>query len=485
MDDALYMRLAEEFTARLHREEYSHLAGLKDTFDTESLFEEFHELFTRDAVLQRLDHRDDRVGRHLAEFAVYRYIGRRLSGLTERIANRQNAARVRVGGKALPFRQAWGMLTRVSDLETRRRIERQVAAAIDRQNADRAQRILGQREIARELGFADYCDLSAQLSGQDLHTLRDEITHLVTETDSACRRRLARALQSDGIDPEGATDADLRWVLLAPRFTDLFAHTKLLPAAEATLSGLGLSLRCAGRVRFDLEQRPKKYPRAFCSPISVPGEVHICAAPQGGWLDFLAFFHEVGHAQHFAHTDPDLPCPCRIMGDDAVAEAFACLFQSIVSEEDWLRRTLGAECIPAAFFERARILQSWHIRRYAGKITYEIELHGGGSKVADMAPRYAHLLGAAVGVRVAPEHFLFDVDDCFYSARYLRGWVFEACLHAHLRDHFGPSWYRSPEAGELLRSLWRRGKELTAEELANEFGIDYGLRPLRQTLRSP
>jgi len=151
MDDALYMRLAEEFTARLHREEYSHLAGLKDTFDTESLFEEFHELFTRDAVLQRLEHRDDRVGRHLAEFAVHRYIGRRLSGLTERIANRQNAARVRVGGEALPFRQAWGMLTRVSDLETRRRIERRVAAAIDPQNADRAQRIAGQREIAREL----------------------------------------------------------------------------------------------------------------------------------------------------------------------------------------------------------------------------------------------------------------------------------------------------------------------------------------------
>ena len=42
---------------------------------------------------------------------------------------------------------------------------------------------------------------------------------------------------------------------------------RMLPALEATLRDLGIDLASQENVHLDLEQRPGKSPRAFCSPI--------------------------------------------------------------------------------------------------------------------------------------------------------------------------------------------------------------------------
>lgn len=482
MDSAHYMRRAEEFAARLYTEERLHLSGLKDTFETEAIFDEFQDLFTHRAVLQRLEHREDRIGRYLAEFAVHNYVEQRLSHLTDRIATAQNATTVQVGDEYQPFYQALGQLTREPDRSRRLLLEEGVAAALAPQNADRAKRIAGQREIARELGFADYLVLCEELSSQPLRALGKQMAAFLDDTEPAYRSRIARALQGAGINPAEATDADLRWLLFAPRHLAAFPCEMLLPAAQATMTRLGLGDAQLDNLHLDLEPRSNKTSRPFCAPVRVPGEVWVVASPRGGWVDYLSFFHELGHAQHLAYTDPGLPFPCRFMGDDAVGETFAFLLQSLVLEPEWLRDVMCADAISGPLFESGQLVDFWHVRRYAGKIVYELELHGTDGPVTEMAVRYAGILTHAMGVRVAPEHYLFDVDDRFYSASCLRAWIFDTCLRRHFRERFGRLWFQCPEAGALLRSLWRRGRELTAEELAEELGLELGLGPLCERL---
>ena len=57
-------------------------------------------------------------------------------------------------------------------------------------------------------------------------------------------------------------------------------------------------------------------------------------------------------------------------------------------------------------------------------------------------------------------------------ARYLRAWAFEAVLRRLLSDRFGERWFAEPEAGALLRSLWRQGQARTADELLAELSGD-------------
>jgi hypothetical protein len=74
--------------------------------------------------------------------------------------------------------------------------------------------------------------------------------------------------------------------------------------------------------------------------------------------------------------------------------------------------------------------------------------------------------------------YLADVDPGFYCACYLRSWALETHLRRHLRERFGPAWFDSAEAGELLRDLWREGQRRTPEELLGELTgerLDFGV----------
>jgi hypothetical protein len=95
-----------------------------------------------------------------------------------------------------------------------------------------------------------------------------------------------------------------------------------------------------------------------------------------------------------------------------------------------------------------------------------------------MRELYSKLVSEAVGVEWPRVTYLSDVDPGFYVANYLRAWAFEAHLRETLRARYGPDWFAHPEAGDLLRSLWREGQRLGADELLREVTgarLDFGV----------
>jgi hypothetical protein len=80
------------------------------------------------------------------------------------------------------------------------------------------------------------------------------------------------------------------------------------------------------------------------------------------------------------------------------------------------------------------------------------------------------VLGDAVQVRVWPENYLFDLDDAFYCACYLRAWILEVQLRRSLMEQFGERWFANREAGAFLCDLWSLGQQLPGHELAQRLG---------------
>ena len=126
-------------------------------------------------------------------------------------------------------------------------------------------------------------------------------------------------------------------------------------------------------------------------------------APHGGRDDYAALFHEGGHAEHYAHTDPELAFEFRMLGDNSVTESFAFLLQHLVEEPRWMRKRLGVED-PEAAVAHARAARLALLRRYAAKLAYELELHGGSAELREMPARYSALLErGATGALAARE----------------------------------------------------------------------------------
>ena len=484
-----YAHEAEQFVGAMDREYYLHFAGHKPEFEIEPIYARHAGLFARpvvDELRERLaaapagDQR--RRGRYLLELAVGGLLGNETKAEETALAEREAALEIEVGGERLPYRQSAVTQANEPDADRRAEIERARQDVLERElNPLHRQALERSHELARELGWASYREMYEELKQIDLGALERQTSGFLRDTAGRYREAVEPHVRAQvGFGFDQLRRSDLPYFFRAKGFDDLFPSERIVPALEQTLAGLGIDLHAQSNVRLDLDQRPAKSPRAFCAPVSVPGEVYLVIARHGGRDDYAALFHEAGHTEHYANVEASLPFEFRHLGDNSVTEGFAFLFEHLTEDPVWLRSVLGAEDAGrlADYAGLTRAAKFVFLRRYAAKLSYELELHGADRSLDDMPALYARLLGDAVGVEWPPATYLADVDAGYYAANYLRAWAFETHLRGVLVERFGPEWFRSPEAGGLLRELWREGQRLDADELLAQVTgerLDFGV----------
>jgi hypothetical protein len=467
-----YARDCERFVSEMDREYYLHFAGHKQDFQIEEIYEQHSALFER-GVVEELRERlavssqdEARRIRYLLELAVGGLLGRETKREEAELAEREAALELQVNGDRLPYRQSAVDQANEPDPERRAAIEAARLDLLDTElNPLHRSALERAHELSRELGWASYRDMYGDLKQIDLAALERQTSAFLEATTDAYAPTLEPHLRSQvGVGLGELRRSDLPYFFRARGFDGLFPSERLIEALERTLAGMGIALDEQRNVRLDTEQRPLKSPRAFCAPVHVPQEVYLVIPRHGGRDDYAALFHEAGHTEHYAHVDPALPFEYRHLGDNSVTEGFAFLLEHLTEDPAWLKATLDVTDA-GEYTGYVRASKLLFLRRYAAKLTYELQLHAGERPLAELADTYAELLGGALGVDWPARSWLSDVDPGFYAANYLRAWAFETRLRKLLRERFGAEWFASPAAGDLLREIWSEGQRLDADEL--------------------
>nr|BCX01579.1 MAG: hypothetical protein KatS3mg041_1625 [Bacteroidota bacterium] len=472
-------RELERFSEELGREYYLSGSGQKEQAELVRIFERHPSLFRLD-VLEALraeylsgsaSSEEARQARYLALELLSGLVSHRLRADIEALENAELQAEVRLpGGETMPYRQAAVAMVNEPDRTRRRQLYRARLAVTGELNPLRITLHRRTHELVEAFWGAPLIEALEELRGHSLEALRLTMEHFARETEDLYRDLLAwYGRKRLGLGLEELERHDLAYLLRAHEYDAYFPAERLLESMRRFLHAMGLDETAHGRVRFDTEARPRKSPRAFCVPVRVPDEIYLVVQPHGGVEDYSAFLHELGHALHFGYTRPDLPYAFRMLGDNSVTEGFAMTFDHLLQEPVWLSRVVGVdrsrEVSRFLLFRELALL-----RRYAGKIAYELELHSRRGELIGMPERYAELLGRYTRVPYAPEDFLADVDGFFYIANYLRAWMFTAQLRRHLIESFDEDWYLNPRTGPFLRDLWALGQTYTADELLDRIG---------------
>ena len=480
-----YREEADRFLAALDEEHYLHFAGLKDELELAPIYERFSDLTSLDAC-RRLEASADGAGStELWRFAAEGYLGDLTRGPREEIARLEASLAATVDGDRIGYRLFRAVVANEPDRGRRERLERARAELAEEHLNPHHVRVLElMREGATALGAPTYRALYERF-GFALADLAAQCEAVLDATEDVYVRSADRLFRKRvGIGLEEARRPDLLRVLRASDWDAGFARDEMLPALVGTLADLGIDLAAQENVELDVEPRPKKSPRAFCAPIEVPGRVVLVIQPMGGPDDWHALFHEAGHAEHFAHTSAELHLEARRLGDNAVTEGWAALFERLVDDPAWLARRLSFGRADEFVAETAAV-RLYMVRRYAAKLLYELELHEGGEP-EPLRDRYVELLRDATKIELSAVDFLADVDEGFYSTKYLRSWAFEAQLRDFLREEFGTAWFTRREAGGLLRDLWSEGQRLPADELLRDVtGSDLDLEAVVERSREP
>jgi len=459
---------ADRFVAELNEESYRHFAGLKETYDLAPIYERHERLTQLDTALGLGASVDgDRRRRELWKFACEGYLGNFVRDEAERIAELEATLTATVDGEEIPFRMLKPQLMNEEDRATRERIETArnelTEEHLNTLELHAAQVVV--RETER-LGAASYAELYRSF-GFRLDDLAEQCRRFLADTAQLWEEvgnRFFRSRIGLGLGEVKRWDVGRAW--RGADWDSAFPRDVMLPALEGTLADLGIELRAQENVELDLDERPSKDPRAFCSPIEVPGRVVLVMKPAGGPDDWRALFHEAGHTEHFAHMDASLAVEERRLGDNAVTEGWAMLLEHLTTDPVWLERRLDFPR-PYEFAAEGAMSLLWLVRRYCAKLLYELEFHAAQDPTT-LRPRYVELLADATKVEPAAYDYLGDMDGGFYASEYLRAWAFEAQLRAYLRERFGNAWFSRREAGSLLRELWEEGQKPTADELLSD-----------------
>ena len=452
----------ERMCEELGLESYRTGAGLAAESHFERIFARYPDLTDAEAV-------EAARGRPpLLEWVVDNRIGRAVAALDDRLHGWESRAAVAVaGGETIPYQRAAIEIANEPRRARRLAIDAARRAILGEPTAIRRERLERERDLLAALGLGDPVVARSALSGIALRELGESCRRFLAATEDLYRDTLRDALKSEPDIPAGGAErSDAVWLFRGAAFDDCFPGGSLVSTAQRQLGELGLDATAGGRIRYDTEDRPLKRARAFCAPVRIPDEVYLVIRPYGGHTDYRAFWHELGHAQHFGNADAALPFEHRWLGDSSVTEAFAMLFEHMVLAAPWLARYAGLRGERGRAFARTQAFAHLAmLRRYAAKLRYELELYGAPT-IALGAEAYAPLLTEATGFRYAPEDALLDLDDGFYAARYLRAWQLEALLAASLTERFDADWFRNPRGGPALLELFAPGQRDDAATLA-------------------
>jgi hypothetical protein len=464
-----YRDEADRFIAALDEEYYLHYAGLKESFELEPIYERFADLTTLAAAQELAGHAEaGGPGEvELWHFACEGYLGNLTREEAEEAAGLEATLVAAVDGEEIPYRMLRPTIANEPDRARRERLDAaRIELAEERLMPTWLAHAEKRRRGTRELGAPTYRELYERF-GFPLEELAAQARSFLDETEALHVAAFDRLLRRRaGVSLEEARRHDVLRAFRGSDWDEGFPGDRMVPALQWTLDGLGIDLGAQENVHLDLEPRPQKSPRAFCAPIEVPDRVMLVIKPMGGPDDWHAFFHEAGHAEHFAHVSPDLPVEFRRLGDNSVTEGWAMLFEHLVDDPAWLSRRLDF-ARPEDFAEESAVTLLYVVRRYAGKLLYELELHG-DVELESMRGRYVELLHDATKVEPSPADYLADVDEGFYCTCYLRAWAFHTQIESYLRQELGRTWFTRPEAGSLLRELWSEGQRLTAAELLDQ-----------------
>jgi hypothetical protein len=459
---------ADRFIAELDEEYYLHLAGHKDKLELAPIYEKFSELTQLDQALALgRTANGDRGIRELWRFAVEGYLGELTRDQAEKSAELEASLEATIDGETVPFRMLRPAMANEPDRGKREQIDRvRIELTEEHLNPIHADAVHVAREGVDRLEAPNYAELYRRF-GFRLDELADQCRALLDSTEAvfeAAADKLFRARTGVGLDE--AKRWDVVRVFRAPEWDEQFPAEKMLPALEATLSDLGVDLKSQQNVELDVEQRPKKSPRAFCAPIEIPGRVVLVIQPMGGADDWRALFHEAGHTEHYANTAANLIMEEKRLGDVAVTEGWAMLLQHLTDNPAWLTKRLDFPR-PDEFEVEGVTQLLYMVRRYSAKLLYELEFHQADDPTK-LANRYVEILGDALKIEPAAADFLGDIDPGFYVTGYLRSWAFEAQFRTHLRERYGSDWFARRDAGMLVRELWETGMSMTADEMLNE-----------------
>lgn len=468
----------EKYYGEIYREDYLNRSGQKDKLELTPILKKYDHLLTLELFQYIKDNIKSAGGEdikrleYLSQLPCVGFLDKTVSEINDEIRTMESQIVVNVNGQDLPFRSLYAKVMNEADRNKRSNFYKAVKNVHAKDINPLSMNLWNKvHQTAKDMGYRNYVKFCEDIYGIDYNVLSEMMNSLVRRTDSLYRDKMSEHFKKKlNISLEEAEAHDYIYMRRGVEFDSYFKKENLMNTFRKTLKGLGINIDKQKNIMIDIEERDKKVPRAACFLIRVPDEIILMTLPQGGRNDYEGILHEGGHAEHYAFTDPKLEPEFKYLGDISTTESYAYLLAGLTHDRNWLKEHIGIEGKDLEeYIEFSYLDRLFMIRRYTGKLNYELQLHSADS-LDGMDEVYRKSLEDALLFKVSKERYLRDVDNYFYASNYLRAWVLDAQLGEYFEIRHGDQWFSTYGAGNELKKLWSYGNKYGTTELSRIIG---------------
>jgi hypothetical protein len=202
----------------------------------------------------------------------------------------------------------------------------------------------------------------------------------------------------------------------------------------------------------------------------IPRKVFVSGKPLECVTDYEGLLGELGRCMFYLHTNEER-FEFRRLGPITGEEIFVNLFAGLVNNPSWLQEY--AEIPPEQmkqYMRRRALAEMYQLRKECATFLFGLRLHG---DEATPWRAYNEIMEAALKWRhtdLDSKHYLASCSG-LKSAERIRGMFLAAQVRRAFADQYGAEWYKQPQVGEALRTLWGRGLRPEPVEMAHELGV--------------
>ncbi|MFH0893206.1 MAG: M2 family metallopeptidase [Bacteroidota bacterium] len=366
-------------------------------------------------------------------------------------------------------------------------------------------------EIARELGYKNYHEMSLKLGEQDpaeIEKLFDELDNLTRDSFVKLKNEIDANLtarykvKKEELRPWHYQN---RFFQEAPKIyqVDLDKYYKGKDLVEITtryFKSIGLPIEDMVK-KSDLFEKPGKNQHAYCTDIDNEGDVRVLCNVKDNSYWMNTMLHEFGHAVYDKNIDRKLPFILRDPAHTFTTEAIAMIFGRMSNNAQWMQDLLGineqeAKKIAEESYKVLRLEQlvfsRWSQVMYRfEKLMYENPDQDLNKLWWDLVEKYQLLTRPEN--RNEPDwasKIHIATSPCYYH-NYLMGELLASQLHNYItvniiksEDSRGQSFYNKADVGKYLTEkifspgslfTWNAmiekatGEKLTAKYYAKQF----------------
>jgi peptidyl-dipeptidase A len=332
-------------------EDFNKLTALQTKF---VMFHSDHEAFKKLEEIKASEAIKDTVKARLLEVLYLTYLSNQADTVLQQeiiqmennIEKKYNTFRAEVNGNQLSDNQVEEILSNSTDVKELQAVwegHKRIGPLV---SSDIIALVKKRNQLAEQLGFANYHEMSLRLSDQEpeeIEKLFDELDVLTrdafigvkNEVDSFLAKRLN--IDKNQLMP---WDYQNRYFQEAPKVyhidLDKYYDDKNLEKITAKyFTGINLPID-EMLAKSDLYEKPGKNQHAFCIDIDYEGDVRVLCniKPTAYWMNTM--LHEFGHAIYEKNIDRKLPFTLRQPAHIFTTEAIAMLFGRLYSNPQWM-----------------------------------------------------------------------------------------------------------------------------------------------------